>query len=121
MSLADRLGQFFDVFSNRQKAHGSGYKPATISIELRGRLLLLYSEIISGRLNTRGWGYAEDHSAAFFAQMHQALRLLYGRANLGEQRLHSEAEDVMAFTNRCRTRCRRPRRRNAPHRPGHRR
>jgi hypothetical protein len=101
MSLTDRLGQFFDVFSNRQKAHGPGYKPPTISRELHGRILLLYSEVISGRLNTRGWGYAEDHGAAFFAQMHQALRLLYGRANLAEQRQHSEAEDVMAFTNQC--------------------
>jgi hypothetical protein len=33
--------------------------------------------------------------------MHQALRLLYGRANLAHQRQRSEAEDVMAFTNEC--------------------
>ena len=89
MSLMDRLGQFFDVFSNRRKAHGPGYKPPAISRELHGRILLLYSEVISGRLNTRGWGYAEDYGAAFFAQMHQALRLLYGRANLAEQRQRS--------------------------------
>ena len=101
MSLTDRLGQFFDVFSRRQKLHGPGYKPPTISRELRGRILLLYSEVISGRLNTRGWGYPEDHSATFFAQMHQALRLLYGRANLANQRQRSDAEDVMAFTNEC--------------------
>ena len=74
---------------------------ATTLREFHGRILLLYREVISGRLNTRGWGYAEDHGAAFFAQMHQALRLLYGRANLAEQRQHSEAEDVMAFTNQC--------------------
>jgi hypothetical protein len=47
------------------------------------------------------FGYAEDHSASFFVQMHQALRLLYGRANLTDQRQRNEAEDVMAFTNQC--------------------
>jgi uncharacterized protein DUF7014 len=101
MSLTDRLDRFFDLFSRRQKVHGPGYNPPTISRELHGRVVLLYSEVISGRLNTRGWGYAEDHSASFFAQMHQALRLLYGRANLAHQRQRSEAEDVMAFTNEC--------------------
>jgi hypothetical protein len=101
MSLTDRLGQFFDVFSRRQKIRGPGYKPPIISRELRGRILLLYSEVISGRLSTQGWGYAEDHSAAFFVQIHQALRLLYGRANLTDQRQRNEAEDVMAFTNQC--------------------
>ena len=63
--------------------------------------MLLYGEVISGRLNTRAWGYPEDHSASFFAQMHQALRLLYGRATLAEQRQRNDAEDVMAFTNDC--------------------
>ena len=101
MSLTDRLGQFLDVFSKRQKAHDPCYKPPALSRELHGRILLLYSDVISGRLNTRGWGHAEDHGAVFFAQMHQALRLLYGRANLAEQRQRSEAEDVMAFTNAC--------------------
>jgi hypothetical protein len=103
MSLTERLGQFFDVFSRRQKAQGPGYKPPTISREVHGRILLLYSEVISGRLSSRGWGYAEDHSATFFIEMHQALRLLYGRAQLVEQRQRSEAEDVMAFTNQCTT------------------
>ena len=101
MFLTDRLGQFFDVFSRRHGVHGPGYKPLTISRELHGRILLLYGEVISGRLNTGGWGYAEDHSATFFAQMHQALRLLYGRANLADQRQRGDAEDVMAFTNQC--------------------
>ena len=101
MFLTDRLGQFLDVFSRRQKVHGPGYKPPTISRELHGRILLLYSEVISGRLSTRAWGYAEDHSASFFAQMHQALRLVYGRANLAEQQHRSDAEDVMAFTSDC--------------------
>jgi hypothetical protein len=53
------------------------------------------------RLSARAWGYAEDHSASFFALMHQALRLLYGRANLAEQWQRSDAEDVMAFTSEC--------------------
>jgi hypothetical protein len=103
MSLTNRLGQFLDVFSRRQKVHGPGYKPPTISQELHGRILLLYSEVISGRLSPRGWGYAEDNSATFFAQMHQALRLLYGRANLSESRQRTEADDLMAFTNQCTT------------------
>ncbi len=103
MSLTDRLGQFFDVFSRRQRVHGPGYKPPTVSRDLHGRILLLYSEVISGRLNTRAWGYPEDHSPTFFAQIHQALRLLYGRANLAGQRHRNEAEDVMAFTNECTT------------------
>jgi len=101
MPLTDRLGQFFDVFSRRARVHGPGYKPPVISRELHGRILLLYGEVISGRLNTRARGYAEDHSASFFAQMHQALRLLYGRANLAEQRQRNDVEDVMAFTNDC--------------------
>jgi hypothetical protein len=103
MSLTDRLGQFFDVFSQRTGVHGAGYKPLTISRDLHGRILLLYGEVVSGRLNPRAWGYTEDHSATFFAQMHQALRLLYGRANLANQRQRTDAEDVMAFTNECTT------------------
>ena len=101
MSLSDRLGQFFDAFSNRQAVHGPGYKPPTIARELRGRILLLYIEIASGRLNPRGWGYAEDHRADFFAQMHQALRLLYARATLAERWRNDEADDVMAFASQC--------------------
>lgn len=84
MSLTQRLGQFLDVFSRRHGVHGPGYKPLTISRELHGRILLLYSEVISGRLSTRSW--AQDHGPEFFTQMHQALRLLYGRANLAQQR-----------------------------------
>jgi hypothetical protein len=101
MSLTDRLGQFFDVFSRRQEVRGPGYKTPIISAELRGRILLLYSEVISGRLNNRGWGHAEDHTTSFLAEMHQVLRLLYGRANLAGRRQRSEAEDVMAFTDEC--------------------
>jgi hypothetical protein len=101
MSLTERLARLFDVFSRRNQVHGPGYKPATISPQLRGRVLLLYSEVIAGRLNTRNWGYAQDHSAQFFAQAHQALRLLYGRAHLSKSQQHTDAEDVMAFTGEC--------------------
>lgn len=76
MSITDRLAEIFDVFSRRHKTHGPGYKPGTISKELRGRIFILYSEVITGRLSNRAPGYAQDHAEQFFVQMHQALRLL---------------------------------------------
>jgi hypothetical protein len=98
MELTDRLGQLLDAFSRRQKAHGPGCKPATISQQLRGRIFILYSEVVTGRLSSRIPGYDSDR---FFVQMHQALRLLYGRVQLSATEQRTQADDVMTFAGEC--------------------
>src|SRR5262245_7101387 len=75
VSLHERLKQIWDVFSMRQGVRGPRYKPDEIPLRARSRILLLYGEVISGRLNTSGFGSTHDHGPQFFDEMHQALRL----------------------------------------------
>src|SRR5688572_18845472 len=99
--MLQRLGLIWDAFSRRRGVHGPDYKPASVSNELRNRINVFYSEVIAGRLRTRSWGHPENNSHEFLEEMHQALRLLYGRNRLSERSHHSVQADVAAFTAEC--------------------
>ena len=102
MSLSERLRQIRDSFSTRHGVHGPGYKPDEISAKLRRRILLLYSEIITGRMTTHpGVVAPQDNSFAFFEQMHQSLRLLYGNPKLSKGPAADPNHDVLNFTGEC--------------------
>jgi hypothetical protein len=97
MSIQDRLQQFWDVFALRHAVHGPGYKPEEISDRLRNRVLMLYADVVSGRMPTSSYVSAEDNSHQFWEEVHHALRTGFGRPVLSRARVHSAAEDAMAF------------------------
>ena len=49
MSLKSQLQRIWDTFSVRREAN---YKPAEISGRLRARILMLYVDVIAGRMTT---------------------------------------------------------------------
>jgi hypothetical protein len=99
--VTDYLKQIRDVFSVRHAARGQGYKPDWISERLRQRVLMLYADVLSGRMNRFDPYSQEDHWLEFLEEMHQTMRHLYGRPVLSRARPNSAREDVLAFLLDC--------------------
>ena len=99
MTLQERMRQLRDVFSVRHEAHGPGYKPDAISDRLRNRILMLYADIISGRMTT-GYGVGgEDNSHQFWEELHHAVGTALGRPRLSRFETRSREEDAKAFVH----------------------
>jgi hypothetical protein len=96
--VIDYLKQIRDVFSVRH-ARGQGYKPDVISERLRNRILMLYVDVLTGRMD-RSNSFAENHLDEFWTQMHQDMRQLYGRPQLSQRQVRNLLEDVAAFLER---------------------
>lgn len=97
MSLKDQLRQIWDSFSTRKIDRGAGYKPDEVSDRLRTRIVMLYVDVVSGRMSTNQYSVPQDHSSDFWEQIYHALRVLYGRPKLSRFNVRSAAEDAMAF------------------------
>jgi hypothetical protein len=58
MSLKSQLQRIWDTFSVRR---GADYKPAEISDRLRARILMLYVDVIAGRMTTNPYSSSAHH------------------------------------------------------------
>jgi hypothetical protein len=97
MLLRDQLRQLWDIFSNRQRAQAPGYKPDEVSERLRSRVMMLYADVVAGRMTAGTYSHPEDHSSEFWEQAHHALAVAYGRPVLSKARVRSATEDLLAF------------------------
>jgi hypothetical protein len=93
------MRQVRDVFALRREAQGPGYKPDAISDRLRNRILMLYADIISGRVTTGHGIAAEDNSYQFWEEVHHALTTALGRPRLSGIDVRSREEDAKAFVH----------------------
>jgi hypothetical protein len=100
--ITDYLKQIRDVFSVRNAPRGLGYKPDRISERLRHRVVMLYGDVLSGRMNRFDPYSHEDHWLEFLEEMHQTMRHLYGRPVMSSRtRPNSAGEDVLGFLQDC--------------------
>src|SRR5689334_6262724 len=102
MALRDHLKQIRDVFSVRN-ASKAGYNPDEISERLRNRILIIYTDVLSGRMKSFNpySTYSEDRRYEFWDQMRQALRHLYGRPVLFQAEVEHAGEDAIMFVQHC--------------------
>jgi hypothetical protein len=103
MSLRDRFLGMFDVFSRRATARGSTYNVAMLSEQTRRRILLLYRDVIAGEWQPNRWSPSANYTEEFWAQVHNALEHLHGRARLSSQSTQTIVDDGIAFVLECTT------------------
>ena len=103
MALKDQLKQIWDSFSVRKPSQGaSSFKPDILSDTLRNRILMLYTDVMSGRMNDKLYRLGhEDYRSEFWEEMHHSLRHLYGRPVLASQHVQSAGEDAVRFVQGC--------------------
>jgi hypothetical protein len=102
MPLPERLADFWNVFSLRRGAQRPGYRPDEVSERLRNRILMLYVDLITGRLSTGNYvRQQQNHAAEFWAEMHHALRTAYGKVRLTSLQTRDPAQDAGAFVEKC--------------------
>lgn len=94
----DRLKSIFDVFSRRAVALGADYKPAEVSDRLRGRIILLYRDVVSGQ-----WGRSGNYSSQFWPEVHNSLQHLCARPHLSSMVTVDPIQDTFAFLAECDT------------------
>ena len=97
MSLKRRLAMTFEVFSRRQTPNSSQVLREEFSDSLRGRILVLYKNLVSGRLTGPGTGPVPE----FWHELHISLQHLYGRPRLSDNQSLSEPEDAFVFLLNC--------------------
>lgn len=100
MMIIDYLKQIRDVFSVRNARRGLSYKPDSMSERLRNRILMLYVDVLTGRMESFN-SFPENHLEEFWTQMHQNMRHLYGRPKLSQRQVNNPVEDAAAFIERC--------------------
>ena len=97
MSLKDQLASIFDVFSHRSPARGKGYKPDEFPEQVRRRILILYRDVVAGQWQTNEWSSPGNHTAEFWAEVHNSLEHLYGRVRLSSAATNTQMDDAIAF------------------------
>lgn len=99
MNLKEKLTEIYDVFSRRNGSRASKYKSDEVSGHLRGRVVLLYRDVVSARWNS---GHlATEHE--FWQCMHNSMQHLYGRPKLSKYEADDEKEDTIKFLLSCST------------------
>jgi hypothetical protein len=101
MSWKDQLTSVFDVFSRRTSQREPEYNPDQIPERLRNRIIILYSDVLSGQWHTNEWAASENRAGEFWQQIHNALELLHGRVRLAPNvETNSLIDNALAFVQR---------------------
>lgn len=103
MFLKNQLSQIYDVFSRRRTPTPIGYQEPPISDRLRGKVVVLYRDVVSGRLRDRHFVSSEDNTGEFWDQIYNSLEHLYGPAKVASSQARNAAEAGYLFACQCST------------------